>query len=145
MKIQKQWFTNLLRHKSSEKFHKFHWKTIALESLLNKVAGPDEHNFIKKRLQHRCFPLKFAKFLRTSFSTVHLRYTLAFKNNQEWQFVQRFFNDISHAQQVSDHLQLSQWQTNLKMHSFTKKFVPIERFSNRFRANSFLPEIWYKH
>ena len=67
MKIQKQWFTNL-RHKCSEKFRKFHWKTIALESLLNKVAGPDERNFIKKRLQHRCFPLKFAKFLRTSFS-----------------------------------------------------------------------------
>ena len=83
MKIQKQWFTNLFQHKCSEKFRKFHGKTIALESLLNKVAGPDEHNFIKKRLQHRCFPLKFAKFLRTSFSTVQLRYTPAFKNNQE--------------------------------------------------------------
>ena len=30
-----------------------------LESLFNKVAG------IKKILQRRCFPLKFAKFLRT--------------------------------------------------------------------------------
>ena len=25
-------------------------------------------NFIKKRLQHRCFPAKFAKFLRTPIS-----------------------------------------------------------------------------
>ena len=24
-------------------------------------------NFIKKRLQHRCFPMKFTKFLRTPF------------------------------------------------------------------------------
>ena len=27
----------------------------------------------KKRLQHRCFPVKFAKFLRTTFLTEHLR------------------------------------------------------------------------
>ena len=25
------------------------------------------HNFIKKRLWHRCFPVNFAKFLRTAF------------------------------------------------------------------------------
>ena len=30
----------------------------------------------KKRLQHRCFPLKFAKFLRTRFLTEHLRWLL---------------------------------------------------------------------
>ena len=34
-----------------------------LESLFNKVAGLRGWNFIK-RLQHRCFPGKFAKFLR---------------------------------------------------------------------------------
>ena len=27
----------------------------------------------KKRLQHSCFPVKFTKFLRTSFLTEHLR------------------------------------------------------------------------
>ena len=36
-----------------------------LKSLLNKVAGPEACSFIKKRLQHRYFPVKFAKFLRT--------------------------------------------------------------------------------
>ena len=29
-------------------------------------------NFIKKRLQHRCFPIKFTKSLRTPFVTEHL-------------------------------------------------------------------------
>ena len=29
-------------------------------------------NFIKKRLQDKCFPMKFTKFLRTSFFTEHL-------------------------------------------------------------------------
>ena len=36
-----------------------------LESVLNKVAGLQACNFIKKRLQHWYFPVKFAKFSRT--------------------------------------------------------------------------------
>ena len=52
------------------------FKIIALKSLqisqkitcvgvfFNKVAGPQNCYFIKKRLQHRFFPVKFAKFLR---------------------------------------------------------------------------------
>ena len=31
---------------------------------------------LKKRLWHRCFPVNFAKFLRTSFSIEHLRWLL---------------------------------------------------------------------
>ena len=34
----------------------------------NKVAGLKGCNSIEKRLQHRCFTVKFAKFFRTSFS-----------------------------------------------------------------------------
>ena len=30
--------------------------------------------FIKKRLQHRCFPVNIGKFLRTAFFIKHLRY-----------------------------------------------------------------------
>ena len=35
-----------------------------LKSLLNKVAGRKVCNFIEKTLQHRCFPVNIAKFLR---------------------------------------------------------------------------------
>ena len=35
------------------------------QSLFNKVAGLQTCNFIKKRLQYRCFPVNFATFLRT--------------------------------------------------------------------------------
>ena len=35
-----------------------------LESLFNKVAGPQACNFIKK-IQYRYVPVKFAKFVRT--------------------------------------------------------------------------------
>ena len=38
-----------------------------LESLFNKVAGAQACNYIKKRLQHRPFPVNIAKFLRTAF------------------------------------------------------------------------------
>ena len=47
-----------------------------LESLFNNVAGLQACNFFKKSLQRRCFPVKFAKFLGTSFFTEHLRWLL---------------------------------------------------------------------
>ena len=46
-------------------FLKFHRKTQAYESLFNTAAGLKTCNFPKKRLQHRCFPVKSAKNLRT--------------------------------------------------------------------------------
>ena len=49
-----------------EKFRKFHKKTPVLESHLYKAAGLKACNFIKKRIQYRCFPVKFEKFLRRS-------------------------------------------------------------------------------
>ena len=40
-------------------------KHLCWSLLFNKVAGLQVCNFIKKRLQHNCFPVKFVKFLRT--------------------------------------------------------------------------------
>ena len=37
-----------------------------MESLFNKVAGFKDCKFIKKRLQHGCFPVNIAKFFRTT-------------------------------------------------------------------------------
>ena len=44
-----------------KKFRNIHRRTPVLESLFNKVAC----NFIKKRLQHKCFPVSIAKFFKT--------------------------------------------------------------------------------
>ena len=38
-----------------------------LKSLFNKVSGLQPFNFIKKRFQHRSFPLKFRIFKNTYF------------------------------------------------------------------------------
>ena len=35
----------------------------------NEVAGHKTCNFIKRKVQHRCFSVKFAEFLRTLFFT----------------------------------------------------------------------------
>ena len=43
-------------------FRKFHRKTPVLASRFKRLC-----NFIKKRLQYKCFLMKFRKFLRTSF------------------------------------------------------------------------------
>ena len=39
-------------------------KTPVLESLFTKAADLQVCNFIKKRLQHKCFPVIIEKFLR---------------------------------------------------------------------------------
>ena len=44
-------------------------KTPVLESLFNKScrpSGPKAYNVIKKRIQHRCFPVKFVIFFMIS-------------------------------------------------------------------------------
>ena len=56
-------------------FKNFYRKTPVLESL-NNVADLQANNFIKKRLQHRCFPVNVAKFLRTAFFIEHLWWLL---------------------------------------------------------------------
>ena len=65
--MQKQSFTDVFQNRCSLKFHKFHRKTPVLESFFNKVVRLKACSFINKRLQHSCFPVKFVKFLRTSF------------------------------------------------------------------------------
>ena len=64
--IQKQPFADVLQNKCSWKFRKFHRKTPVLKSLFNKVAALKACNFIKKRLQHKCFPVNIAKFFKNS-------------------------------------------------------------------------------
>ena len=73
---QKQSFADVLQNRCPSKLRKFHRRKPVLGSLLNKVVGPKVCNFIKKRPQHRCFPVKCLKFLRAPFLTEHLWWLL---------------------------------------------------------------------
>ena len=48
-------------------FAKFTGKHLSHSFFFNKVAGLSPATLFKKRLRHRCFPMNFAKFLRTPF------------------------------------------------------------------------------
>ena len=48
-------------------FTKFTGKHLCQSLLFNKVVGPRLATLLKKRLWHRCFSVKFVKFLRTPF------------------------------------------------------------------------------
>ena len=48
-------------------FTKFTGKHLCQSLSFNKVAGVRPAILLKKRLWHRCFPVNFAKFLRTPF------------------------------------------------------------------------------
>ena len=52
-----------------------------MESLSNKVVSLKAWNSIKNRLQQRCFPVKFKKFLRTPFFTEQLQWLLLRSNS----------------------------------------------------------------
>ena len=51
----------------SWKLHKIHRKNLCWSLFLNKVAGLRPGSLLKKRLQHRCFPLNLVKFFNNSF------------------------------------------------------------------------------
>ena len=65
--ITKQLFADVLQSKCSLEVRNVHRKTAVLESLFNKVGTLKTRNFIKKKLQHRCFSVKLSKFLKTLF------------------------------------------------------------------------------
>ena len=71
--VQKSAF---LHNRGSKKFRKFHRKALVLDFLFDKVASLKAYNFIKNRIQHRCFPIKFANFLRTPYFTKHFQWLL---------------------------------------------------------------------
>ena len=48
-------------------FANFTGKIHVLKSLFKKASGPQACKFIKKRLQHRYFPVKLARFSRALF------------------------------------------------------------------------------
>ena len=65
-------------HKKSvpRNFVKFTEKHLCQSHLLNKAADLRPATLLKKRPWHRCFPVNFAKLLRTPFFTKHLWWQL---------------------------------------------------------------------
>ena len=58
----------LLRKVVLRNFTKFTGKHLCQSLLFNKVAGLRPATLLKKWLWHKCYPVSFMKFLRTTFS-----------------------------------------------------------------------------
>ena len=72
-------------------FAKFKGKHLCLSLFFNKAAGLRRPaTLLKTRLWHRCFPVKFVKFLRTPFFVEHL-----------WWLLLNFSNDNTVSLQVN--------------------------------------------
>ena len=72
IKVQKQPFVDVLQNRRSSTFRNIHRKIPVYESLFQTAAGQKVCNFIKKILQHRCFAVNIAKFLRITLFIKHL-------------------------------------------------------------------------
>ena len=70
--LQKKSFEGVLQSRSSCKFCNIHRKTPVLESLFNNLQIFKACDVIKKRLQHRCFPVNAGKLLRTACFIEHI-------------------------------------------------------------------------
>ena len=57
-------------------FAKFTGKQLSQSFFFNKFAGLRSATLLKKKFWHRCFPVNFAKFIRTPFFTEHLWWLL---------------------------------------------------------------------
>ena len=57
-------------------FTKFTGKHLCQSLFFSEVAGLRPATLLKKKLWHRCFPVNFAKFLRTTFFIEHLWWLL---------------------------------------------------------------------
>ena len=93
-----------------------HWKTPALQAFRSATW-----NFIKKRLQHKDFPVKC---LRAPFSTKQPMWLL-FK--QQYQSVQRCFSNISYTQ-----------STLITWNSHNDKLIRKTHWLTRFTQTAFL-------
>ena len=88
------------------------------------VADLRACNFIPKRLQQKCFPVKF---LRTSFYTEQLRWLLFKIRNSNNLFIDVSVISLTHNQSLIIY-NFSQSQTNLKIHSLTKSLFQYSIF-----------------
>ena len=100
----------VLQRDCSQKYRNIYRKTLMLESLFHKVTDLQTCDFIRKRLQHRCFLLRnFSKTLLLNIICVEL-----WTDFTKWLFVVLFQN---HSDSVILQKYQSLWYQSLKHNS----------------------------
>ena len=118
----------------------------------SKVASLQACSFIRKRPQHRCFPKKFAKFLRTPFFTEHLRQPLL-DMEKKHVLIHLFFWKVKTKPFRSCHFKRSMYFARKRRHlevafiytRFKENCQQMQRFCctiSRSIKRSWLPRLW---
>ena len=102
---------------------------------LRKLQALRPANLLKRDSNRVIFLWNWQDFQEHFFFTEHLRW-LVVKTSNSNKLFKRFFRDTSYPEQISYHLQLSQWQTKFKNAFTYQNLVPIGCFCNRFITNS---------
>ena len=94
-KFQKHLFADVLQNRVLKFFVKFLETDLCWSLFLIKLQ-PSGLEFLKKRLQHRCFPVNFVKYLRTPFlQNTSERLLLKFV---EYLFLESLFVSLDNSQ-----------------------------------------------
>ena len=78
----------------------------------NKVTGLGPAALFKKRLRHRCFPVNFAKFLRTTFFKEHLQRLLLKMS-------------VKNETLILETTKMWRWQLSIVLHCLSQR-LPVE-------------------
>ena len=102
-----------------------------LESLFNKSAGLQVCNFMKKRLQHRCFPVNIAKYLRTAFYIDYLWWLLLM-----YQFLQTYSGFIASKKSKNCALfSIRKCKRTFLGDTVLKNYFPVRKISIQIACN----------
>ena len=89
-------------------FANFHRKTPVLESPFNKVADLQVCNFIKRRLQHKCFPGKICEIFKNIFMRIRMNrmcsFYKAFQNKNSQYKIHSLLSPARTSGRQSSHL-----------------------------------------
>ena len=98
--IKKRRLTDATGDLLLKKLRNIHKKTHVLKSHLNKAADRKTCNFIKKRLQHRCFPVNITKFLKNWFWRTSA-YACFWRDFRKW-LIRTFFLESRFQNRLSN-------------------------------------------
>ena len=116
------------RHRtcSVKKRCQHHRKTPMLKSVFNKIAGVQPYNFIKRRLQHRCFSCQNSGIFKSIYFKEHL------KNKEHLPTAASCVSEAKYAYVINCHTRWNQLYISTIVSEKCSCFVLCLKFSSLF-------------